>query len=389
MNTIDYLKKSPIYAMSLGSKELFHSNFWEWLIKRYRCFAKVFFPDANFEGKELSFKREYKHMDLTLHTADSIYVIENKFKSLPDKEQLERYTNDIPEKKFRGGCLVHFLTPDFEMPTKWEKKSYSEILKEMKDITNRATNIEPFDKEVILSYCQVFEKLVELLQAEVEKDKSFGFCSPKELVELRGHDIYSKLKVAACKQKIEQGFQEEKPDGFDISFKSGYSQDANLTIKYLLMLDENDTAMDENRDKVAIGIQIQGNVLRLFAEMQKNGYPVVEKAETLFDELAEKGWFDTKYSYDKTQKEKNSITFLGKALYTNMRPQDETRKSDPNKKFNAYKSKDEKSGIFLYQHCLCSNFKDDEEGIKFVMAALSYIKENQLHKKLLALYHQI
>ena len=40
---IKELEKSPIYAMSLGSNELFHSNFWEWLIKQNPEFAKVFF----------------------------------------------------------------------------------------------------------------------------------------------------------------------------------------------------------------------------------------------------------------------------------------------------------------------------------------------------------
>ena len=36
------LKKNPILHMSLGSKELFHSNFWAWLFEIDKEFVKVF-----------------------------------------------------------------------------------------------------------------------------------------------------------------------------------------------------------------------------------------------------------------------------------------------------------------------------------------------------------
>lgn len=36
------LEESPIYAMSLGSKELFHSNFWAWLMKTDPKFISIF-----------------------------------------------------------------------------------------------------------------------------------------------------------------------------------------------------------------------------------------------------------------------------------------------------------------------------------------------------------
>ena len=42
--SIELLKKSPIFAMSLSSKELFHSNFWAWLISQDEDFIKLFFP---------------------------------------------------------------------------------------------------------------------------------------------------------------------------------------------------------------------------------------------------------------------------------------------------------------------------------------------------------
>lgn len=54
---IDYLKNSIVYTMSLGSKELFHSNMWKYLIESDKEFAKVLFPEINVEGiKKLSEK---------------------------------------------------------------------------------------------------------------------------------------------------------------------------------------------------------------------------------------------------------------------------------------------------------------------------------------------
>jgi len=40
---IKALKDSPLYAMSLGGRELFHSNFWAWLIREDTQFINVFF----------------------------------------------------------------------------------------------------------------------------------------------------------------------------------------------------------------------------------------------------------------------------------------------------------------------------------------------------------
>ena len=59
---VDYLKKSMIYQMSLGSKELFHSNVWGWLI-------------------------------------------ENKIKTLPTIHQLEEYTVNLGNSLFFSWCI--------------------------------------------------------------------------------------------------------------------------------------------------------------------------------------------------------------------------------------------------------------------------------------------
>lgn len=44
------LQKSPLYAMSLGSMVLFHSNFWQWLMRFNKEYIKVFFDDINIDN---------------------------------------------------------------------------------------------------------------------------------------------------------------------------------------------------------------------------------------------------------------------------------------------------------------------------------------------------
>lgn len=44
------LQKLPLYAMSLGLMELFHSNFWQWLMRFNKEYIKVFFDDINIDN---------------------------------------------------------------------------------------------------------------------------------------------------------------------------------------------------------------------------------------------------------------------------------------------------------------------------------------------------
>lgn len=98
-NCIADLKNSPIFAGSLGSKELFHSNIWAFLIEHEQEFLKAFFPECGnqevLSEDKKGVRREFHHMDLTIETETNLFVIENKIKSLPRKEQLNNYRDGI------------------------------------------------------------------------------------------------------------------------------------------------------------------------------------------------------------------------------------------------------------------------------------------------------
>ena len=117
------LKQSPMFAISLSSKELFHSNFWAWLIEHNPEYSKVFFDDIDFNIK-LSVKREEKNRDLSIHLNQWVYIIENKLKSLPSREQIEEYQKKEPS--FCKGCLTGVVRLE-DLPNNWCFKSYKEI----------------------------------------------------------------------------------------------------------------------------------------------------------------------------------------------------------------------------------------------------------------------
>lgn len=120
-DAIEYLKTSPMFNLSLSSKELFHSNFLYWIWKldstAFKCLiAKLLNvnPDNLKWGNEWEVVREYNSFDLCVKNCDEeshnedtgarkirygdvLLVIENKVKSIPYKTQLKKYVDKVNE----------------------------------------------------------------------------------------------------------------------------------------------------------------------------------------------------------------------------------------------------------------------------------------------------
>src|ERR1700676_1892052 len=99
---VDILRSSPLFQLSLGSKELFHSNFLAWLFETYpqesgRALSRFLKKDEG-SAVMLPVLREQKNRDLTINFKNGQQlVIENKVKSLPYIEQLELYSEGATE----------------------------------------------------------------------------------------------------------------------------------------------------------------------------------------------------------------------------------------------------------------------------------------------------
>ena len=95
-NIINKLKESPLFNLSLGSKELFHSNFLYWLGNKYpNEFGKIFKKFLKIEtddNEAKDFQREKSNIDLSFKYKDGQQIlIENKVKSIPYIEQLQNH----------------------------------------------------------------------------------------------------------------------------------------------------------------------------------------------------------------------------------------------------------------------------------------------------------
>ena len=108
LKNIEDLSNNAMFAMSQTSKELFHSNFWAWLLRKYpKIFTKVFYPKYDGKSKVEVF-REKSHFDLMLKIDDEFIIIENKFKSMPSKEQLDKYYEKIKDNKKKIVIISYF-----------------------------------------------------------------------------------------------------------------------------------------------------------------------------------------------------------------------------------------------------------------------------------------
>lgn len=135
------LNRSPLFAISLSGKELSHSNFWAWLLEQKvegkHPFIEVFIPDFYQNGCTfISVEREKKHVDLTItykNKADEteVLIIENKIKSIPTKEQLMRYEEELGKQNLTiTGILTGlYASLDIKDLGKWSFLSYQEIAK--------------------------------------------------------------------------------------------------------------------------------------------------------------------------------------------------------------------------------------------------------------------
>ena len=97
---------NPVFAMSLGSKELFHSNLLAWYIRHHQPVAEA----LGFRG-EVTVLREKDHTDLLIrHGQHQATIIENKVFALPDTGQLARLA-ERPEAAASDLVLLSLTSP--------------------------------------------------------------------------------------------------------------------------------------------------------------------------------------------------------------------------------------------------------------------------------------
>ena len=363
---INKLSESPIYAMSLGNHELFHSNFWAWIMENDSNFVKELFGDE-ISGYEI--KREFYNTDIAIIVGENVYVIENKFKSLPDKKQLKNYKNKFDNKrikyndktlKFKMGLLISPFKTGLDLPDGWEHIKYEDVLKK---ISNFAENLEDdFHKRVIREYVESTREVINIMTKELsdskvnQKLRLSSECYKETYEKIKLSDILRKLNAQQFVQHFKDKVKEDK-DLLDISeyiyIDADYTHKNAIVNAFIIIPNdnnfENDNLCDINKKaeyKLLIGNQIQGN--RYCRAVSRSKKLENSKPSELFDEF--KGnWFDNDF-------ENGEIDFpkMNSKKKTSMSPRSKSNDTDNGNKYNIFDKSNKNS--FIYQY-----FNIDEE----------------------------
>lgn len=310
------LKKSPLFNLSLSSKELFHSNFLAWLWEQYPEKMKfVFASKLNNIAPTIYEKvlREDHNLDLTIKYKDgSQIVIENKVKSLPYKEQLQEYSDKFAnqDRSKLDFILLSLTKPNFiegdnrqialESGDEWRWMSYDELAFRLREVFTN--DIDSYHYLLLQDYIEFIENLaiiVQLCHIDWNSEDSFFSSNYKnicdnDLKELRIHDLVLKLRCADLANQVKKAIN-VKADSLskwnkgssrgEIFLGSGMTRSMGFfDIRYVVA-----DKVDGDESATFLGVQLQGNSFRLDIELlSKDG-----KTEKIAQALLNKGfWFD-------------------------------------------------------------------------------------------------
>lgn len=387
------LSSSPLFNLSLSSKELFHSNFLAWLAQHYPDFfveiCKELGCKADWSKAKWNVKREYMNFDLCITSDEKIVmVLENKVKSIPTKAQLDEYVEKLKKEKkqYEGNIDLILLSlstsfPDkqaIEDEKKWQIRNYKDLCtatrKHMQLINNQ------YHKALIEDYCSFVATLHECSESWKVKDSSF-FLLPndndsnrKELKELRIADLQDKIWYSQLLEKLNSRLKEKSQwdvqHGMDIK-KIAKDNGACLTKIFTNFGFTHGQGLLEAKIKVTqdyvLLIQIQGNKYCRAIEWIKEDQGDHNKFwEMTKDIMNKKGFSFFQF------KKNDPINFP--SICNNEKTIKDTTRYGETRNFNKYGSK------FLYQYKVIKKEATVSEVLDAIMEDLESIEKHSNKK---------
>lgn len=302
----DYLAISPTFAMSLGAKELFHTNFLAFLLEsrdkrlsdlQTELRRVLGFPVNKDEHEFCAAWREPQDLDLVLvplrkneadpkvllPTSDRCLVVEAKLKSLPTHGQLDDYLRKSLSLTYSklgsksklnfhvNADLVHrvLLTPagtkihdDWES-ARWEdvSKAIARCLPTASDDTGLRGILADYSeslKQILCIVTNTRERLTELLLGGLYTSLR-DEITHHELRRLRLHDLVGKVAFDEWLGKLH--------DELLARMRSNLSADCPAkTVTRLVHFSNGQAGLDLEvaRNGLTLGVQVQGTQLRRF-----------------------------------------------------------------------------------------------------------------------------
>ncbi len=351
---IEYLKTSPMFNLSLSSKELFHSNFLYWIstIDKNKSIFKGLVESLGANvcawiDNEWVVKREFKNLDVCVVDKEGkiLLVVENKVKSIPTIEQLELYNDTIKENN--KGCqddkvhkvLLSLTKPKFDSKDcGWTWVGYDKIIEYLTDLTKDLNNYKvykekaPYYNQIIIDYTDFISAMFtvvaewELNDFKLEVPYLLNYKSKEDVVEadvdctdnqlrvsdryqtaekLRIHDLYGKYRTAILCEELKNLLKDIQTDKIEVKY--GYSNATPLLEVKIKGVGEK---INDQSEEVFC-IQIQGKQYRhaIWAKYQDatNREARIDQSTTRIKEQYKKGewqWFmdiDHKPNNEKNQ----------------------------------------------------------------------------------------
>ena len=212
-------------------------------------------------------------MDLTITYKNKaneteVLIIENKIKSIPTKEQLMRYEEELGKQDLPiiGILTGLYASLDIQELGKWSFLSYQEIAKRIMNIQKIYPTMDFTD--YIKQYAEDIEVLYDLFQSKMEQNKGKYIIGDKDLEKIRYSDIYVKLKGSEFMEEINKRltFEAYKDWAKPVCGLSFNHKKPTLSIVFSQRIDG-----DPTKEIGMIGVQIEGDQFRIYGGASQEG----------------------------------------------------------------------------------------------------------------------
>jgi hypothetical protein len=368
-SAVSQLRKSPLFNLSLGAKELFHSDFLDWLSRSYPSsvmpiFAKrmTIYPNISVDWKV---EREKGHQDLKFSFNDgSVLVVENKVKSIPNKEQLQKYCHKYLGKPHHTFLLLSLLKPEFITSNDdiiklgddchWAFLDYQRLAQELQSILPLVEQQNTYHGKLLSDYIEFIDLLSKIANASARVTESsenlFSYHQYMHILrDLRIHDLFYKsifsnmaqlmiTKLQNIGHIVQKDRSPNKGKKEEIFVDSNFTHGTGMCTVYYVIIGEK-----EEGGPCIMFIQLQDDMFRLFFHI-KGKKRSMKIAEIIADENL---WFN----FDKLPE--SSII----------------KRFRKEKHFNSYNKTD------LYRYKLIHNISP-EELAKIIISYVDQLKKN-------------
>lgn len=320
LKKFENLKNSPLFNLSLSSRELFHSNFLCWLGESHKVefgeifkdFLKILPEDNDFKIKEIHREKDNIDLSFTYSNGQEI-ILENKVKSIAYIEQLKKYSEKNTDKK--NYILLSLSKPVFfntedkfiingtdinGIDAVWNFLSYSKLIEMLKTLSEKIQ--DSYHQNIINDYCNFIDGLIEIeSHCNLAEDDCFPFEKNKiflDIKEIRLHDFYLKRKYELLAFQVSNKIKETKEVSIFYGSLSNWEKQKDKPIYIGHGMTRGLGLMDikyKISTNVSLGIQIQGDHYRMVVENTVDLAGIAEKI------LEEKLWFDFSENFDEKE----------------------------------------------------------------------------------------